>query len=134
MPAGVGESVHNRGPPAPQPGHLTAFTLHPQAHLPHLHLSAESTSTELSKQEEKRREGKRQREGEREAPSVQCGFSADPERPLPPPPPSRHSWAEERQGGGGESETGAVRPHTRLPTLVLSLHSYPSLPLGGLSP
>lgn len=86
LPAGVGESVHNRGPPAPQPGHLTAFTLHLQAHLPHLHLSAESTSTELSKQEEKRREGKRQREGEREAPSVQCGFSADPERPLPPHP------------------------------------------------
>lgn len=57
-------------------------------------------------------ERERQKEGEREAPSVRHGLSADPARARPPPPPSWHSWEEE---GGGAA--GAVGPHTQLPTL-----------------
>lgn len=98
-----------------------------QAHLLHPAPLSRKPSTALWKQEE--RERKRQREGEREVPSVQCGFSADLERPLPPPPSSWHSWAQRVRVEAGSQEGSCGTPH---------LASYPpQAPLcapGGLRP
>lgn len=117
MPAGwVEESVHSRVPPPPQPWASDSPSPQPlKAHLPHLAPLSRKPKhgTEETGGE---RDRKKQREEER-PPSVHRHFPADPERPLPSPPPSWHSWAEKDEGGGRESERGAVGPHTRLPTL-----------------
>lgn len=118
-------------PPAIQsPGHLTVPPSPPQGPP-----ASSSTSQQRAQHGAMETGGERRRggekgtgEGKREAPSVQRGFSADPERPLPPPPPSWHSWAQEGEGGRRGVERGAVGPHTWLPTL----HGHPSLPGAGV--
>lgn len=83
----------------------------------------------LWKQEERDRGRERQREGKREAPSVQCGFSANPEHPLPPHP--HPGTAGPRRVG---EEAGSRKGSCGTPHLA-SYPPQPPLPApGGLRP